>query len=139
MRVRSVPPDHPALRYLHSLTFPLDEEPEWFMAVWWIAFNEDDEPVAFAGLTPSKQFRDCGYLVRAGVLEKYRGQGLQKRLLRTRERFARAINFEWLVTATYDNVPSANSLIAAGYRLYEPSRPWLAKGALYWRKQLKAD
>lgn len=138
MHVERVPSQHPMLRLLHAATFPEDDEPDWETGTWWLVFDEC-HAVAFAGLTPSQQFSDCAYLVRAGVLAAWRGRGLQRRLLRVRERHARAAGYNWLVTATYNNLPSSNSLIAAGYRLYEPSRPWLAKGALYWRKQLKAD
>jgi GNAT superfamily N-acetyltransferase len=138
MRVERVAPSHKLLRVLHTATFPRDEQPEWESGTWWLVFD-GERAIAFAGLTPSVQFSDCGYLVRAGVLPAWRGRGLQKRLLRVRERFARSVGLNWLVTATYQNTASSNSLIAAGYRLYEPSRPWLDKGALYWRKQLKAD
>lgn len=138
MQIRRVSPSHPMLRPLHAATFPDDDEPHWPSGTWWIAF-EQGRAVAFAGLTPSIQFGDAAYLVRAGVLAPHRGRGLQKRLLRVRERFARSLNLNWLVTATYKNTASANSLIACGYRLYEPSQPWLAPGALYWRKHLKAD
>jgi GNAT superfamily N-acetyltransferase len=70
------------------------------------------------------------------VLPEARGQGLQRRLIGARERHARALGMAWLVTDTYQNPASSNSLIAAGYRLYEPAQPWGARGTLYWRKRL---
>jgi hypothetical protein len=41
-----------------------------------------------------------------------------------------------LITDTYLNPASSNSLISCGFRLFEPSNPWGARGTLYWRKKL---
>lgn len=134
-RIRRVRHSSRVLRSLHAQAFPLDKEPEWEYGVWWVVYD-DGRPVAFAGLQPSLQWRDAGYLVRAGVLPSHRGRGLQRRLLRTRERFARLAGWNWLLSATYKNTASANNLIREGFLMYEPRRPWLARGALYWRKEL---
>lgn len=131
---RALPTDF-RLVVMHAETFPDDREPDWRAGTWWLALA-DGEPVGFAGVQPSLQWSDCGYLVRAGVVPAWRGQGLQRGLIRVRERYARTQPWTWLVTATHRNLPSANSLIACGYRLYEPSTPWLAGGSLYWRKRL---
>lgn len=104
---------------------------------WWIGY---DGPlaVAFAALHPSSQWSDAGYLSRAGVLPSHRGQGLQRRLLRVRERRARALGLGWLVSDTRFNPPSANNLIAAGFKTFEPSKPWGDDCTTYWKKELKA-
>ena len=135
MKIERASPADFRLLALHAETFPHDREPAWSAGAWWLAFDGEDA-VAFAGVQPSKQFSDCGYLVRAGVLPAWRGRGLQRDLIRVRERYARRQGWAWLITATHHNLPSANSLIACGYRLYEPSTPWLASGSLYWRKRL---
>jgi hypothetical protein len=41
-----------------------------------------------------------------------------------------------LVTDTHDNPASANSLIARGFKLFDPTKPWGATGTLYWRLKL---
>jgi GNAT superfamily N-acetyltransferase len=79
---------------------------------------------------------DTGYLCRAGVLSGYRGHGIQKKLIRARIRQAKALGWNWLVTDTYLNPASSNSLIATGFKLFEPSKPWGATQTLYWRKKL---
>jgi L-amino acid N-acyltransferase YncA len=72
-------------------------------------------------------------MCRAGVIRNFQGHGLQKRLIQARIRKARALNWEWLLTDTTDNPASANSLIAMGFKLYEPKAPWANKNSLYWR------
>lgn len=110
---------------------PADPRRGW----WWIVYD-GDRPVGFAGLYRSSRWNDAGYLCRSGVLPSHRGRGLQKRLIRVRERRARAERMNWLISDTYENPPSSNSLIACGYRTYEPSDPWGADGVTYWRKHL---
>jgi len=101
---------------------------------WWIAYR-CDEPAGFAGIVPSSIGLGVGYLKRAGVLPWHRGNGLQRRLLKVREAKARKLGWSRIITDTTDNVPSANNLIAAGYRLFQP-RPWAFKHSLYWTKEL---
>lgn len=107
---------------------PIGTDEGW----WWIAY-EGDHPVAFAGVYRSAQFYDCAYLCRAGVIESAQGHGLQKRLIRARIRKARALGMCWVVTDTFENPASGNSLIRCGFRLYQPTRPWGAEGVNYWR------
>ena len=102
---------------------------------WWVAY-ENDVPCGFAGLVCSSRWLDCGYLCRSGVIRTFRGRGLQKRLIRAREKMARRVGFNWLITDTTDNPPSSNSLIALQYRLFNPSSPWAGRHSLYWRKKL---
>lgn len=126
------------LRWLQLETLPHDEPLPTDKGWWWVAY-QDDQPAAFAALCRSVRWRDTGYLCRAGVLRAYRGAGLQKRLIRVRERWARRMGLRWLVTDTFDNPASANSLIACGFRMFTPSAPWAAEGACYWRKRILED
>lgn len=103
---------------------------------WWVAMV-GDTAVAFAGLRPSLRFPgNCGYLWRAAVTPQHRGRGLQRRLIRVRERKAKALGWQWIFTDTTDATPSANNLISCGYRLYDPAEPYGFKNTLYWRKAL---
>jgi len=103
---------------------------------WWIVYDALNLPCAFGGLARSVRWTNVGYLCRAGVLPSHRGHGVQKRLIRARIRQARALGWEWLITDTYQNPASANSLIATGFKMYDPSQPWGAKETLYWRLKL---
>lgn len=102
---------------------------------WWIA-HSGKIPVAFGALKPSMRWRLCGYLARAGVAPDFRGRGLQQRLIRVRERQARRLGWQWLVTDTTDNPPSSNNLINCGFRLYAPEYKWASSYASYWRKYI---
>jgi len=109
--------------------FPMDKG-------WWHVVYAEDLAVGFSGMVPSVRWTDCVYLCRAGVLPEHQGHGLQKRLIRARVAKARALGYKWAVTDTYDNPSSANSLIAVGFKLFEPSEPWAGKGSLFWRLKL---
>jgi GNAT superfamily N-acetyltransferase len=131
------------LRELHDETFG-DDAPQidsrsltegW----WWLAYAADysRDIAGFCGLTPTYGSpRTIAYLKRAGVLLPHRGQGLQRRFIRVREMLARQRGFATIVTDTTDNPPSANTLIACGYRIYEPPEPWGFKQTIYWKKEL---
>lgn len=123
------------LKRLHLDTLPGDVFPNFAAGWWWVA-SSGDEAVAFAGLTPSARWTDTCYLVRSGVMSRARGNGLQKRMIQVRERFARGRGMRWLITDTFQNPASSNSLIACGFKLFEPRDPWGLNGALYWRKPL---
>lgn len=115
--------------------FPIDHLVPANSAEWWFAFD-DDEPIAFAGMSPSRRWGDCGYLCRAGVDEAYRGHGLQRRLIRARVAEARRKGWYCLFTDTTDAPASANSLIAEGFKIYQPSKPYVFKNTIYWRLKL---
>lgn len=123
------------LHWLQLEILPADTPCSTQEGWWWLA-TDDGHPLGFAGLVQSSQWSDTGYLCRAGVLEKARGNGLQKRLIQARERKARALGWKWLVTDTYENPASANSLISCGFRMFKPSNPWGADGVCYWKKAI---
>jgi GNAT superfamily N-acetyltransferase len=126
------------LLYLQKKCLPGDSVYPIARGHWWIAYDELMLPIGFAGLVRSYNFSDCGYLCRAGVVENQRGKGVQKQLIKARERYAKRLGWNWLITDTRDNIPSSNSLISCGFKLYTPSNPWGYKDALYWRKKLHA-
>lgn len=123
------------LQYLQLHILPADEPKELENGWWWVVYD-GPLPVAFAAMHESVRWCDTVYLSRAGVLPSHRGQGIQKRLLACRERKARKLKYRWLVTDTFMNPPSSNSLISRGFRIYQPSKPWSFDGAIYWRKEL---
>lgn len=117
---------------------PLPQEADGWQ--WWLA--EVNYPaglraaVAYAGARPSYQFpAEAIYLARAGVIPEARGGGLQKRLIRARLRWGRECGFAWAITDTA-TVASMRSLIACGFRPYEPARPWALSYSTYWIRKL---
>ncbi len=125
------------LRILHRATFGSEKCPDFNLGYWWLVF-EGPLPIAFAGLHPSFNYQDTGYLCRVGVLITHRGQGLQRRLIRVREKKARALGWRFIVTDTSEENPaSVNSLIRCGYRCFWPGEQcWRARGAVYMKKEL---
>jgi GNAT superfamily N-acetyltransferase len=126
------------LHALHALCFTDDTCPrlkteEFEGGYWWLVFD-DAKPIAFAGLLPGKLNKGFGYLARAGVHPKYRGQGIQQRMIRVRERYARKLKWKGCVSDTSDTPASANSLINEGYKIYAPKTPWGFRHTIYWRK-----
>jgi GNAT superfamily N-acetyltransferase len=124
------------LSVLQKKCLPSDTPSDTNFGYWWIVYDALNFPCAFAGLIRSVRWANVGYLCRAGVLSSHRGQGVQKRLIRARIRQARALGWEWLITDTHENPASANSLIATGFKMYDPLQPWGATQTLYWRKKL---
>lgn len=120
---------------LQALCLPDDTPASVDVGEWWLAYD-DDEPVGFACLCKSKSLFNYGYLARAGVLPAYRGQGIQKRLIRVRLRRAAAHGWDGIVTDTRDNPASANALIGCGFRAYTPAHPYGYENTAYWRCKL---
>lgn len=106
---------------------------------WWLVYPDDSSKVVgFAGVVPWFPFEGYGYLKRAGLLPEARGFKLQKELIAIREAFVTEQG-EWstMVSSTHiSNHASANSFIGAGYKLFEPERPWEGRDSLYWIKRL---
>ncbi len=103
---------------------------------WWICYTETGKPAGFCGMRASVRWQETGYLSRAGVLDAHQGQGLQKRMIRVRIRKAKQLGWKWLLSDTSENPASANSLIACGFKMYEPRDPYGLRTSLYWRKKL---
>jgi predicted acetyltransferase len=124
------------LSVLQKKCLPYDKPYETSHGYWWIA-TKDGVDCGFAGLVYSSRWSDCGYLVRCGVVPNCRGQALQKKFIRVRIRQAKALGLNWLITSTYDNPASANSLISCGFKMFNPTNPWMAKNTSYWRLKLE--
>jgi len=123
------------LASLHHRIFGQHAPAPSFDGYWWIA-EGSGKPIGFCGLSLNVATKGAGFLCRAGVIGAYRGQGIQKQMIRLRERKAISLGLEQLVTYTIDNPPSANSLIACGYRTYSPKHKWAATEAVYWRREI---
>ena len=130
---------------LDARIFP-DDEPleraDFTKGWWWVVYVNEPEyigwyPVAYCGL--GKHYGDRCKLSRAGVLASYRGHGLQRRMIWTRERKARELGMVRVLTYTlWNNTPSSNNLIHCGYRLWTPGNATKKEDStlLYWYKDL---
>jgi GNAT superfamily N-acetyltransferase len=126
------------LEYLQKKCLPDDDICNVHVGHWWIVYDEFMLPIGFCGMVRSHTWYDCGYLCRAGIVKEWRGNGIQKKLIKAREKHAKKLGWNWLITDTTDNPASSNSLINCGFKLYNPSNPWAYKHSLYWRKRLNA-
>lgn len=123
------------LKRLQQECLPVDELYDVRNGYWWIAYYKHI-PVGFAGLSVVKSWPGAGYLCRSGVIHVFRGKGLQKRLIRVRARFAKELGLEYLISDTHLNPASANSLIACGFKTYNPESPWAFDDSIYWMRKL---
>lgn len=102
--------------------------------LWWIVYD-DTKPIAYACTRPVSDH--WWYLARVGVVKEARGNGLQKKLIRLRCNAVRKLGGSTMITDTRrDNYSSSNSLIATGFKLYEPETRWGFETGLYWMKEL---
>jgi hypothetical protein len=91
------------------------------------------EIVAYCGSIYSKGI--CIFN-RAWVKKSHRGQGIQKRMIKTRLKAASTFCHIAITYTTLDNFPSANNLIACGFRLYLPEYSYGGSDKLYFQKLL---
>jgi hypothetical protein len=134
-QVESTPNTEVLLRYMQREILPADRVICPSQGWWFVAYR-GQEACGFGCLMQSSQWEDTVYLARAGVIMHHEGNGLQKKLIRARCKFASQLGKVWAVSDTTDNPASANSLIAEGFRMFEPSKPWGAERTIYWRKSL---
>lgn len=123
------------IREMHKECFPKLPEYNELHGDWWIAY--DPMPVAFVGLQASVRTEGAGYLCRAGVLPHARGKGLQRKLVRVREKEAKRKGWVVLFSDTDPvNSASQHNLIECGFRPFRPTVMWATHGAdwVYWRK-----
>lgn len=111
------------------------ETPEY---IWWLV-KVDGELAGFCGLKVLKEGgTPYGYLCRSGLRKKYRGKGIQKALIKIRDREAKRLGLAMNLTYTArSNYASANNLIKCGYTLYPPDWAYGLKNALYFWKHFK--
>jgi GNAT superfamily N-acetyltransferase len=123
---------------LHNQTFPTDE---WDhindLSAMWLALDDDGTPVGFCIARRLTREPKVVFFQRVGVLPYAQGQGLQRRMIRVRERWARAIGATSGITyTTYENHESIVNLLRCGWRFYTPASPWVGANVHYFCKDL---
>lgn len=125
------------IRAMDRLCFPYDVPYRTQGAEWWIALDDEGNPVGYAGIKWLTR-EGLWFLCRIGVLPSARGQGLAHRLTKVRIAHARrtAPDTQVITYCTRDNLPSANNLIRNGFRLYQPELEYGGEGDLYWSRHV---
>lgn len=101
-------------------------------SAWWIAVC-GSQAVAYAGLYTA--IVGEAWLVRAGVLQAYRGGGLQQRLIRVRLREAARRGIPRVLTYTSaENIPSQRNLVSCGFKPYFSN-----DGVIYFGRTLQVS
>ena len=126
--------DYDLLNWMDTATFLLDERPHFESdTMWWIG-RQGDMLACFCAWKPTffKHMNETvGFHYRAGVLEGFRGCGLQKQMVRLREDSMRNADINLAVTYTdADNAASMRSLIGCGYRPYQATEHSCLSGGL---------
>lgn len=123
------------IRAMDGELFPGCEEPI-VGRHWWLALC-GGKPVGYAGMKLCDDGRSA-FLCRAGVLRAHRGHGLQKRFIDARLREARRLGCVAAITYTaVGNCASVNSLVAKGFRLYQPEWAWAGREFLYFQYRVQ--
>ena len=127
------------LEVLHWATFGDSAEwnPEADAYAWWIV-GELTHPAAFASayVGIGQQSDKVCMFSRCGVLAPFRGQGLQRQLIRARLRWGARKGCSRAVTYTIDNTHSEANLRRCGFLPYRPKDLYAGRSANYWQADL---
>ena len=100
-------------------------------SVVWYVYHQGE----IVGYATARELDGYLYMSSAGVNHRHRGKGLQKRLIRVRVKYAKSRGLKSVITYTSaDNSASMNSLIACGFRVYNPAKAWVGVEWVYWMK-----
>jgi hypothetical protein len=127
------------LHHFNSLapeTFPPLSQHHLEAGHWWLVYNADDEPVAFAGMVPMEPFAKVAFMKRCYVRPDDVGHGLQLRLLFCREVKCRELGYSQIVSECSEDSHSNLNFRRAGFERVFPEQPWGKPGAVYWSKIL---
>lgn len=126
-----------ACKALHRAILPDDE---WYPRKneqYWLLYDEENMPVGFCSCHKLSLEPEVVFLSRAGLLEAARGQGMQKKMINARVRWAKQSGARQVITyTTRDNAPSFYNLQNCGFKLYLPENYWAGEDVLYWYKDI---
>lgn len=139
--------DYGLIAELDKTCFPIDEPADYSAAFWFVGQDCDGKVVGFCAWKPVRlDDRSAGFHYRVGVLPPWRGQNLQRQMIRLREAEMRKDGLDLAVTYTdADGAASMRNLIAEGYLPYAPTPDTCLSGPLsrlgrvgfvHWRKRL---
>ena len=108
----------------------------WYRWTWWVAKDDNTgKMIGFCAATIVDS--NVCFLSLSGVTGPARGKGLQMKMIRVRERWARKQRCKKSITYTsLSNPASSNNLIKCGYKIYHPDSYWGLVDGIYWTKDL---
>ena len=104
----------------------------------WLVYHQNN-PIGFCTM---RMLEDkIAFMDRGGILDEHRGKGIHKRLIKVRERYARAHGSEVIITYVMeDNYASLFTLVRHGYKMYEPDYAYAGvKGVIYLQKDISCQ
>lgn len=129
--------DEDILRAVHTLCMPGDDWPGLSpRTAAWVGEDETGTLVAMCMARKTDSGKSV-FLERAGVFRSHAGGGLQRRMIRARESWARRQGATHTITYTmYESWASITNLLRCGYRFYNPSWRWAGKQVHYFIREL---
>lgn len=128
-------------RDIHAMAFPSDDWAGDEHTYWALRRKANGAVLGFcSALAHYGGPDDCTvFLSRAAVVKAAQGQGLHRRMIAHRVRWAWQQGAERVITyTTLQNYPSMTNLLAVGFRFYKPKNPWVGKRVHYFElKQLR--
>lgn len=116
--------------------FPGDFSEGWRPESYAVLARRGGKPVGYVLFRAAEDGSNVAFLSRVGCLPDERGQGLARKLIARSFREAKAAGFRAMVTYCFTNNPaSANTLIAAGFRICSLPKP-LCEGAIHFTRTL---
>jgi len=92
---------------------------------YWVA-TLDGKIAGFSSMALLKETPGWAFFTSAGVLTKYRGNGIHQRMISVRIRCARKLRLSGIITYAHtSNFASINHLYRRGFSMYEPKHNWL--------------
>lgn len=118
-------------RSIHTLAFP-DDLWAGDDHTYWKATDEDGKVVGFCSAIYWRE-RRAVFLSRAAAATRAQGQGLQRRMIKARVRWAMKEGAHRVVTYTaLKNYESIVNLLKCGFRFYHPVKPWAGTNVHYF-------
>lgn len=123
---------------LNTVIFPCDPLEIDKKSRGWLVYHQNT-PAAFCTMRMLED--SIAFMDRGGILDEHRGRGLHKRLIRVREKYARAQGFQTVITYVMaDNYASLFTLVRHGYKMYEPDYAYAGvKGVIYLQKDISCQ
>lgn len=108
---------------------------EWQKNIFW-SVRDGEKPIGFCSLKPLTE-ESTVYFSYSVIDKKYRGKGIQKKLIRSRLSWASRHGYSYAITETLkNNWPSITNLLRCGFHRYIPYSEW-SYDALYFQTKIR--
>lgn len=122
--------DFSLISILNEEIFPEDKLTLDEKTVAWVVMDDKGQYVAFC--TARKLINGILYMDRGGVMPKFRKQGIHRKLITARERFAKKHGYDKVITYVMkDNYASLFTLVRCDYKMYTPEYKYAGENVIY--------